>query len=786
VDGTGNLYIAETGRVRKVSNGIVTTVAGNGIAGFSGDGGAAADAQISPVAIATDPAGNVYISDSVGYRIRRISSGIITTVAGIGEGVAGATGDNVPATSAQIGVPSSIAVDSDGNLYLAVGKSGVRKVSNGILSTVTSAVTAYAVAVNVSGNLYILGIGGAYEFVGGILTPVSPADDTLTGGAIAVDAAGNVYFPDWYSIPYDFIDLDFRVRIRKVSNGTIATVAGGADKTSENGPPMSAQLGVPAGVAVGPNGDLYFSESDGNRIRKLSNGVLTTVAGNGTLGFSGDGGPATVAQLAGPSGIAVDSQGALYIADTYNHRVRKVANGVITTAAGTGTRGDAGDGGPATSATLFRPVGVAVDAAGTLYITNLESNRVRKVSNGIITAAACDGTYGYVGDNVPAFNAQCKYPGALAVDGAGNLYFADTGNGYVREVTTDGIIHNVAGIGKQMGDGIPAVNALISPDSLAVDAAGNLYIGDYGAIRKVTNGLIDTIAGGEYQPTGDVFARSEALGAVPGIAMDWNGRIFFSDAGHHTIRMLTPQPGMPVSIASVRNAASNLQSWIAPGEIVVITGSGLGPAGLTMGQLTVDGVYDTQIAGSRVEINGVAAPMIYASASQVAAVVPYWATATGPPLLNQVTVSYQGSVSRPTKIAGAQWVLGLFTGDGSGKGQAAAVNQDGTLNGIAHPATPGSVISLYATGEGATIPAGIDGLLASAPLPMPSAHLAVTIGGQTVNPEYAGGAPREIAGLMQINVRVPDNVASGTAVPVTVQVPGYSTSQPGVTIVVGE
>jgi uncharacterized protein (TIGR03437 family) len=177
--------------------------------------------------------------------------------------------------------------------------------------------------------------------------------------------------------------------------------------------------------------------------------------------------------------------------------------------------------------------------------------------------------------------------------------------------------------------------------------------------------------------------------------------------------------------------------------------------------------------------------MIYASAQQVAAVAPYGAVATGPPLLNGVTVTYQGSVSATAKIAGAQWQLGLFTGNASGMGQAAAVNQDGSINSAAHPAAPGSVISLYATGEGATTPGGIDGKPASAPLPIPSTKFTVTIGGQTVTPDYAGGAPGEIAGLMQINVRIPVNLAPGSAVPVTVQLPGYANSQPGVTIAVG-
>ena len=739
----GDLYIAEPARVRKVSHGIITTVAGNGIPGFSGDNGPAIDAEVLPVAIAVDALGSVYIAEN--GRVRKVSGGIITTAA----------------TTDQIGVPLGIAVDSPGNLYVV-------------------------------------------SYIGG-------------GAPIAVDAAGNVYYSEDYGDPVatyqPYVFSSGQVRIRKISHGIITTVAGGAYKSSGDGPATAAQLAAPFGIALDSSGNLYFSESAGNRIRKLSNGVLTTVAGTGAAGFGGDGGPATAAQLSAPAAIALDSQGAVYIADWGNHRVRKLLNGVITTVAGNGTAGDSGDGGQATSAQLSHPIGLAVDAAGILYIS--ANDRVRKVSNGIIAGEAGSGTFGYLGDNVPATSAPLNLPEGLAVDGSGNLIIADTGNGYVRQVGPNAIIHTIAGIGKTAGDGIPAVDALVWPLAVAVDAAGVVYIGEAafrsghsGTIRKVTNGLIDAIAGPvKYQMecncavdgvgsvlTGDLFAASAVLGSVLGMAVDSAGRIYFVDGDHQTIRVLIPQPSPPISIAAVRNAASNLQSWIAPGEIVVITGSGLGPADLTMGKLTADGVYDTQIAGASVEINGWPAPMIYASARQVAAVVPYRAIATGPPLLNEITLTYQGSVSNPVKIAGAPQVFGLFTSDGSGIGQAAAVNQDGTLNGASHRAAPGSVISLYATGEGLTWPAGIDGKPATVPLPMPSQTtyaltpqpIAVTIGGQTVNPEYAGGAPGEIAGLMQINVRIPQNITPGNAVPVTVGVQGYSTSQPGVSIMVGK
>ena len=181
-------------------------------------------------------------------------------------------------------------------------------------------------------------------------------------------------------------------------------------------------------------GNLYIADSGNNRIRKVSNGVITTVAGNGESGFSGDGGPATRARLSKPTGVAVDRAGNLYISDTANSRVRKVSRGVITTVAGNGTDGFSGDGGPATSAQLFRPNGLAVDSAGKIYIVD-EVHRIREISNGVITTVAGNGTPGFSGDNGPAATAQLYWPSGLAVDSAGKIYVAEIGNERIRLLT---------------------------------------------------------------------------------------------------------------------------------------------------------------------------------------------------------------------------------------------------------------------------------------------------------------------------------------------------------------
>jgi len=216
----------------------------------------------------------------------------------------------------------------------------------------------------------------------------------------------------------------------------ISTFAGGGLPINASG--TSASLGsylVPQYIAADPAGNVYFV--DQNTVLRLDakTGILTLAAGNGTTGFSGDNGPATSAQLHYPQGLAVDSAGNLYIADTLNQRIRKVTNGVISTVAGNGTQGFSGDNGPATSAQLNIPVGVAVDSAGNFYIADLNNCRVRKVSSGVITTVAGNGTLGFNGDNGPATSAQLGGPEGVAVDSAGDLYIADTSNNRIRKVS---------------------------------------------------------------------------------------------------------------------------------------------------------------------------------------------------------------------------------------------------------------------------------------------------------------------------------------------------------------
>jgi uncharacterized repeat protein (TIGR01451 family) len=391
------------------SAGIITTIAGDGYFGFSGDGGAAISAMLSyPGGVAVDAAGNVYVADTYNMRIRKVTAaGAIATLVG------GAVNDGGLGVFGLLNAPAGVARDSAGNTYIAdTNNNRVRRVdASGIITTVAgTGVTGFS------------GDGGA-----------ATSAQLITPQAVTLDAAGNLYVAD-----------SGNLRIRKVdASGNISTVAGNGEPgySGDGGPATAAQL-VPAyGLAADSSGNLYVADSSNSVIRKIdSSGIITTVAGNGTAGFSGDGGAATGAEVQNPYSVAVDATGNLYIADTSNQRIRKVdSSGIITTIAGTGACCDSGDGGAATSAQLDYPVGVAVDAAGNLYITGNGDGRVRIVNAaGIITTIAGSGNIGYSGDGGLASAAAMRNPLGLAADASGVVAVADQGNNAVRLLVPEG------------------------------------------------------------------------------------------------------------------------------------------------------------------------------------------------------------------------------------------------------------------------------------------------------------------------------------------------------------
>ena len=347
-----------------------------------------------------------------------------------------------------------------------------------------------------------------------------------------------------------------------VAERTIETVAGGGSSLGDGGAATAAQLNTPWGVALDGSGNLYIADQSTHRIRKVdASGTITTVAGTGnrhsTGGFGGDGGPAVQAQLNSPRGVAVDGAGNLYFSDSWNERIRKVdASGTITTVAGTGAIGLSGDGGRAVQARLHRPRGVALDGSGNLYIADSLNHRIRKVdTSGTITTVAGTGAIGLSGDGGPAVQARLRFPIGVAVDGSGNLYIADAYNHRIRKVDTSGTITTVAGagaVGRTMGgfggDGGPAVQARLNrPFGVAVDGSGNLYIADAenDRIRKVdTSGTITTVAGtGARGFAGDDGAATAAQFDEPiGVAVDGSGNLYIADAENDRIRLLTAPP----------------------------------------------------------------------------------------------------------------------------------------------------------------------------------------------------------------------------------------------------
>ena len=654
-DSAGNIYLTEFGgcRVRKVtiSTGYISTVAGTGTCGNTADGGQAASSAVNLPnhRVAFDSAGNFYFAEQGNHKVRKVNilTGVMTTVAG--NGTAGSTGDGGLATSAKLNGPADVFIDSSNNIYVADGGNNkIRKVtaSTGYISTVVG-----------NGTAGSTGDGGA---------PLSAELSNPQG--VTLDSAGNIYIGD---------AGNNKIREVTKSTGYISTVAGNgtAGYSGDGGAAINAEINGYFEVSIDSSGNIYIGDWYNNRVRmvNIGTGIITTIAGNGTSGYSGNGGPATSAQLNSPNGSAFDSSGNLYIAEGFAGVVQKIllnpafptttlgsssaaqnfflqtttaetiatngitaqqsqggkqefsvgsvsgctlngstsnpigtvctvpitfspaypglrtvpltavtgsgkitfgltgvgtgplaalAPGVISTVAGNGTAGGAGNNGPATSAQLNNPLKVAVDSAGNIYIVNSNGQDVQKVtaSSSTISIVAGNGTSGYSGDGGAATSAQLKSPWGLGIDSAGNIYIADSANCRIRKVTVGtNKIATVAGTGtcSYSGDGGLATSAgIMAPTSdIAFDSYGNWYFGENGdhRVRKVniSTGIITTMAGNGisgYSGDGSAAINAE-INNPSGVALDGSGNIYISDWVTAVVRKVTVSTGIISTVA---------------------------------------------------------------------------------------------------------------------------------------------------------------------------------------------------------------------------------------------
>ena len=481
----------------------------------------------SPSSVAVDTAGNLYLADRENNRVRRIdAAGMVATFAGTGD--RGFSGDGGLAVEAQLDRPSAVAVDAAGQVYIAdSGNQRIRRV-------------------NVGGRIATIAGTGSAGFGGDGMLGTSASLDNPIG--LAADAVGNVYVAD-----------SGNQRIRRIDlQGIITTVAGTEEPGygGDGGAATEALLDGPTGVAADTAGNLYVADHRNQRVRRIdAAGVITTIAGTGESGYGGDGAAATEALLDGPTGVAADTAGNLYVADYRNQRVRRIdAAGVITTVAGTGESGYGGDGAAATEALLDGPFGVAALDPGNVYVAELSNHRVRRIgTGGTITTVAGTGEPFHRGDDGSASQAQFSHAlGDVAVDVNGNVYVTDSYDHRVRRVDAAGRVATFAGSGTAgfQGDGGPAIEAqLSSPGGVAVDATGNVYVADTWnhRIRKVgESGTITTIAGTGGIGVGreDSTATQTPLHSPKKLAVDADGNVYVLDAGNHRVCVVTPSGRM--------------------------------------------------------------------------------------------------------------------------------------------------------------------------------------------------------------------------------------------------
>jgi sugar lactone lactonase YvrE len=560
VDADGNVYVADSNNstIRKITSaGVVTTLAGSPGSPGSADGTGSAARFKQPYGVTVDANGNVYVADTGNDTIRKITSGgEVTTLAGLAGSTASANGAG---SVARFYGPYGVAVDGSGNLYVAdTTNCTIRKITNdGVVSTLAGSALQPGsadgsgntarfrlpkdVAVDGSGNVYVSDtFNGTIRKItsAGVVTTLAgvPESSGNVDGAgnvarfyrpegIAVDGNGNVYVADVENYS-----------IRKITGaGVVSTLTSGYYGTVD-GPVSSAEFETPEGLAIDGSGNLYVAESHSDTIRKITSaGVVTTLAGSAYDATRGSAdGAASSARFNQPQGVALDGSGNLYVADSWNRTIRKISSaGVVTTVAGAAGRDGSADG-RGSAARFNLPYGVAVDASGNLYVADSYNHTIRKITGaGVVTTLA--GRAGSKGSaNGTGRAARFNNPEGVAVDGSGNVYVADSENHTIRKITAAGVVSTLAGVAGKRGfvDGTGSVARFSQPNSVALDASGNLYVADESTVRKITSGgVVATVSAASA--TGAYLPRPAC------VTVDGTGNLYAIDRYDHTIRRLT-------------------------------------------------------------------------------------------------------------------------------------------------------------------------------------------------------------------------------------------------------
>jgi len=522
VDGAGNVYVAdaENHTIRKITpDGTVTTLAGSSGHRGSANGSGSSARFARPRSLAVDGSGSVYVADSDNHAIRKITpEGLVMTLAGSAGKVGSADGTGA---SARFYLPSGVAVDGASNVYVAdTNNHAIRKI------TPEGAVTTWA--------------GSPDDgFLGNIDGTGTSARFYLPSG-VAVDGAGNVYV------------VDAIETVRRITPAAVVTTlagtpnqAGSADGTG-SAARFNMQLRGPNGVAVDRAGNLYVTDVSNSTIRKISPaGAVGTLAG--TTGEAGTAdGFGRAARFSSPLGVAVDGAGNVYVADSLNNTIRKVtASEVVTTLAGTAGKWGSRDG-TGTAARFSLPKGVAVDRARNIYVADNDNNTIRMITpSGVVTTLAGTARQSGSADGVGTA-AQFGRPGGVAVDDAGNVYVADTGNSTIRMITPSGVVTTLAGTASRTGsaDGVGTAARFDRPGGVAVDGAGNVYVADTGnqTIRKIEpSAVVTTLAGAAGQVGSVDGAGAAARFNFPvGVAVDDTGNVYVADTRNDSVRKITP------------------------------------------------------------------------------------------------------------------------------------------------------------------------------------------------------------------------------------------------------